>query len=312
MKRNMKFLLNTRVLALAVAAATVASCGNYDYRKTETGLMYKIVHRGDQSKKIQAGQWLKIHYKATIGDSTLFDTYGRIPVYGKYDTSRRNVHDFIDFLDQMSVGDSAVFIRSVDTMQKRGYLTYNESFKPGGTIKGSITILAVLKGDSQISADQQKESELETKREVEALQKYLDEKKIAGLQKTPKGAFVQITQPGTGAAIDSGMSITVNYTGTLKNGTKFDSNIDSSFGHAQPYEFVVGQAQVIAGWDDAMKYFRQGGKGKIYIPAMLGYGGNAQGDKLPAYSDLIFDVEVVAVKPPASPETKPSQAPAPH
>lgn len=279
--------------------ALLAACGNYDYKKTSSGVMYKIVSRGTQP--VLPGQWLKVNYKGSIGDSVMFDTYQGMPAFGMYDTSAKDVHDFLDFLGEMKVGDSAVFVRSVDTLQKRGYLMYNDVFKKGATIKGYITILKVYPNRDAMQKDQQAEADKLKAAQIVALEEYLKKEKVAGYIKTPKGAFVKIESEGTGAKADSGNSVTVNYTGRLKNGNAFDSNIDSAFGHVQPFEFIVGTGSVIEGWDEGIRYFREGGKGKIFVPSMLGYGGNSQGDKLPAYSDLIFDIQVMKVKTQAAP-----------
>jgi FKBP-type peptidyl-prolyl cis-trans isomerase len=286
---------------LAIGAVVVlTACGNYDYKKTPSGVMYKIVSRG--TEPVKPGQWLKVHYKGSIGDSIMFDTYNAMPAFGMYDTSAKDVHDFLDFLGEMKVGDSAVFVRSVDTLQRRGYLMYNEVFKKGATIKGYITILKVYPDRDAMQKDQQAEADKMKAAQILALEEYLKKEKVSGYIKTPKGAFVKIESEGTGLKADSGNQVTVSYTGRLKNGNVFDSNIDTAFGHPQPFEFTVGVGQVIEGWDDGIRYFREGGKGKIYVPSMLGYGGNAQGEKLPAYSDLIFDIQVTQVKPKATAE----------
>jgi FKBP-type peptidyl-prolyl cis-trans isomerase len=281
---------------LAVGAiALLVACGNYDYKKTPSGVMYKIVSRGTQP--VKPGQWLKVHYKGSIGDSVMFDTYGAMPAFGMYDTSAKDVHDFLDFLGEMKVGDSAVFVRSVDTLQKKGFLMYNDVFKKGATIKGYITILKVYANRDQMQIDQKAEADKLKAAQTAALEDYLKKENVTGYIKTPKGAFVKVETEGTGAKADSGSAVTVNYTGRLKNGNAFDSNVDTAFGHVQPFEFQVGTGSVIEGWDDGIRYFREGGKGKIYVPSMLGYGGNAQGEKLPAYSDLIFDIQIIKVKP---------------
>jgi FKBP-type peptidyl-prolyl cis-trans isomerase len=72
--------------------------------------------------------------------------------------------------------------------------------------------------------------------------------------------------------------------------------MDSSKGHTDPIEVNVGKKQVIQGWEEALPYFGKGGKGKIFIPAMLGYGPQAMGADIPAFSDLIFDIEILDVK----------------
>ncbi len=297
-------------MATLMAVVLLAGCGNADYQKTSSGVIYKI-HQTGKGATIKPGQWIKVHFRAAVGDSPLVNTYGKIPAYGMFDTTMRNVHDFVDFLGEMRVGDSAVYIRSIDSLQKKGFVMYNDRFKQGGTIKGSIVILGILADQNAVEADRVKEFEAETAREVAALEKWLKEQNITGVQKTANGVFVKIDQQGSGPKADSGMTVSMNYTGKLKNGTKFDSNIDPAFGHVGPFEFVVGTGGVIRGWDEAVPLLNKGAKGKLYIPAMLAYGANANGDKLPAYSDLVFDIEVVDVRP-TVPNAGPAPTPAPH
>jgi FKBP-type peptidyl-prolyl cis-trans isomerase len=83
----------------------------------------------------------------------------------------------------------------------------------------------------------------------------------------------------------------VHYTGTLLNGTKFDSSRDRN----QPFEFTLGQGQVIKGWDEGIALMNVGGKATLVIPSNIAYGQQAQG-AIPAYSTLVFDVELLDVK----------------
>jgi len=100
------------------------------------------------------------------------------------------------------------------------------------------------------------------------------------------------TQVGTGAAVKSGDTVTVHYTGKLrKTGVKFDSSLDSG----KPASFVIGVGQVIPGWDQGLIGMKVGGKRTLEIPAALGYGAQAQGP-IPANSDLIFDIELLDTK----------------
>lgn len=299
-----------KAAAGVLATVVLIGCGNADYQKTASGVIYKI-HKTGKGETIKPGQWIKVHFKATVGDSLLVNTYGKIPAYGMFDTTMRNVHDFVDFLGEMRVGDSAVYVRSIDSLQKKGFVMYNDRFKQGGSIKGSIVVLGILADQNAVEQDRVKEFEAETAREVAALEKWLKEQNIAGVQKTANGVFVKIDQQGDGPKADSGMTVSMNYTGKLKNGTKFDSNIDPAFGHVGPFEFVVGTGGVIRGWDEAVPLLNKGAKGKLYIPAMLAYGANANGEKLPAYSDLVFDIEVVDVRP-TPPSAAPATTPAPH
>jgi peptidylprolyl isomerase/FKBP-type peptidyl-prolyl cis-trans isomerase FkpA len=107
--------------------------------------------------------------------------------------------------------------------------------------------------------------------------------------------IIQDEVVGTGVEAVSGKSVTVNYTGTLTNGTVFDSNTDPKFGHVEPFTFNLGAGQVIQGWDQGVAGMKIGGKRKLTIPPSLGYGSQDQGP-IPANSTLIFEVELLKVE----------------
>ncbi len=95
---------------------------------------------------------------------------------------------------------------------------------------------------------------------------------------------------GTGATAVAGDTVTVNYVGTLTNGTKFDSSYD----RGTPFVFQVGAGRVIAGWDQGIPGMKVGGKRRLTIPPSLGYGSQANGP-IPANSTLLFDVDLVSI-----------------
>ena len=97
---------------------------------------------------------------------------------------------------------------------------------------------------------------------------------------------------GTGESPKPGQNITVHYTGTLDDGTKFDS----SFDHGGPIDFPIGVGRVIKGWDEGVITMKVGGKRKLVIPPHLGYGSRAMGDKIPPNSTLVFEIELLGVK----------------
>jgi peptidylprolyl isomerase len=97
---------------------------------------------------------------------------------------------------------------------------------------------------------------------------------------------------GAGAAAKPGDTLRMNYTGWLENGAKFDSSLD----HGQPFEFVLGQGNVIAGWDQGIVGMKVGGKRRLTIPPALGYGANGAGNTIPPNAALIFEVELLSIK----------------
>ena len=96
---------------------------------------------------------------------------------------------------------------------------------------------------------------------------------------------------GTGVSPTPGQNVSVHYTGTLENGTKFDSSLD----RGQPFQFRIGTGRVIKGWDEGVMTMKVGGKRKLIIPPSLGYGARNMGP-IPANSTLIFEVELLAVE----------------
>jgi peptidylprolyl isomerase len=99
------------------------------------------------------------------------------------------------------------------------------------------------------------------------------------------------TQVGTGAEAVAGKKVTVHYTGTLTDGTKFDSSLD----RGQPFSFTLGAGQVIKGWDQGVAGMKVGGKRQLTIPPDLGYGAQTVGT-IPPNSTLKFDVELLGVE----------------
>lgn len=107
---------------------------------------------------------------------------------------------------------------------------------------------------------------------------------------TNSGLYYQMVEPGTGVKVESGDNAKVHYTGTLLDGTKFDSSVD----RGKPFEFMVGAGRVIKGWDEGLKLMKVGEKARLYIPSHLGYGRYPQ-NGIPGNSVLIFDIEVLSV-----------------
>jgi peptidylprolyl isomerase len=110
-------------------------------------------------------------------------------------------------------------------------------------------------------------------------------------QKTASGLVYKITEQGNGIQASKGDKITVHYTGTLTNGTKFDSSKDRN----QPFSFKLGIGQVIKGWDEGIALLRVGDKAVFTIPSELGYGDREMGN-IPPNSTLVFEVELLNVE----------------
>ncbi len=121
-------------------------------------------------------------------------------------------------------------------------------------------------------------------------------------QKDTEGQFQSQNQPasglkivdvkvGTGIEAKAGDTVRVHYTGTLTNGTKFDSSKDRN----EPFTFPLGAGKVIKGWDQGVAGMKVGGIRKLTIPPELGYGSRDIPGVIPANSTLLFDVELLEV-----------------
>lgn len=97
---------------------------------------------------------------------------------------------------------------------------------------------------------------------------------------------------GAGAEAVSGKKITVNYAGTLTDGTKFDSSYDRN----EPFTFNLGAGEVIEGWDQGFAGMKVGGKRKLTIPSSLGYGEAGAPPQIPPNATLVFEVELLKVE----------------
>jgi FKBP-type peptidyl-prolyl cis-trans isomerase len=97
---------------------------------------------------------------------------------------------------------------------------------------------------------------------------------------------------GTGAEVKVGDTVTVNYVGTLEDGTKFDSSYDRNL----PFDTQIGVGRVIKGWDQGIVGMKVGGKRKLTIPSDLAYGDSGAGGVIPGKATLIFEIELLAVK----------------
>lgn len=107
----------------------------------------------------------------------------------------------------------------------------------------------------------------------------------------PTELVVEDVSIGSGEAVSEGNEVTVHYTGTLLNGTKFDSSLD----RGQPFQFTVGTGQVISGWDQGLIGMMVGGKRRLIIPASLAYGDRSPSPLIPANSALVFEIDLLAL-----------------
>jgi FKBP-type peptidyl-prolyl cis-trans isomerase len=296
-----------KLLPLLSALVLLASCNQY--QKTPSGVAYKI--SGNSKEKIKQGQIFKYHmeYKVPPKDSVFNTTFEHLPGFMMFDSTRVSPHSYLELISKVGEGDEVTFSLSVDTLKKFGALEYNQIFHRNDVIKGKMKILKIFKGEEEANADYKKEIDLEKNRELDLLKKYVKEKGITA-KELPSGVMVQVEKEGEGSKPDSGQTVLVLYKGYFPNGKEFDSNNGPKSPNKNPLTIQVGAGGVIPGMEEGIRSFGKGGKGKIFIPALMGYGMGGQPPIIPQYANLIFDVEVIDVMatpppPPPAPQMPP-------
>jgi FKBP-type peptidyl-prolyl cis-trans isomerase FkpA len=304
--------------------AVSSSCNRIDYRKTKSGLVYKIIPSSGKDSALKNGDWLKINFIQKLNDdSVLNDTHGKMPYYQKITADPNISYDPSEIFPLMKNGDSAVVIMFIDSLiRKNPTMQLPPFLKKGDKLNLYFKIIEVFHNDSIQRADamaeyqkdqprQQKEREAqvekmksdmkaqrekdleeaessgEAAKERKAIEDYLTAHHISA-QKTGKGTYVQIIQQGAGeqAAVDK--YINVKYTGkSLDSGKVFQTG---------SYAFQLGRGNVIDGWDEGMLLFKEGGKGILYIPGYRAYGSNpSPNSPFKPNEALIFEVELLKV-----------------
>lgn len=285
-----KVILPAAVLSVALFACNKSQFPGYS--ETETGLNYKFYNETKGSQKPKEGDimTMKMIYK-TDKDSVLFDSRQRggalmVPLQ-KPSYSGALEEGF----SMLSVGDSASFKVLADSFFIK---TFQMKELPPFIKPGSYITFDVKLDKIQSQADMQKEQaetmERNAKEEGIKLAEYLKANNITAIP-TASGLYYIETKKGTGAQAQAGKTVSVHYTGTLLDGTKFDSSVD----RGEPIEFPLGQGQVIPGWDEGIALMKEGGKATLIIPSKLAYGEQGQGP-IPPSSPLIFTVELIKVK----------------
>jgi FKBP-type peptidyl-prolyl cis-trans isomerase len=101
---------------------------------------------------------------------------------------------------------------------------------------------------------------------------------------------IEIMEEGVGSGVQEGETVTVHYVGMLENGKLFDTSLDRD----RPFTFVLGEGQVIEGWEKGVLGMREKEKRRIFIPAHMGYGERGAG-VIPPNANLIFEVELLEI-----------------
>ncbi len=301
----------------------------YNYKKINPQLSYSFIIDKPGKLHPQEGDQISVNMQTAYENKPIYSTSvankGKPAVYGVNKPAFTG--DIIEAIMLMTPGDSLVCLADAEAIYKNSKVKKPDFIKPGGKLQYFIKLVSI-KSKEQVQKEQNEAfmkqiKEQEAKQKAAAARQMIKDDKILkdwfaknkiSPVKTASGLYYLISREGTGDQALPGDTLIVNYTGTLLNGTKFDSNEDTSFYHVQPYQFVLGRGMVIKGWDEGYALLRGGSKATFYIPSPLAYGtqsrpgssGNPKG--IPANSILTFEVELISVKHPVLVEVPPADS----
>lgn len=293
---------NLRTLILLMLVVVIAGCSNNPhkgFKKNDNGIYYRF-HEKAEGAKPEVGKLVSMTmvYRDSKDEVLLDSREGGIPFVLEF-IEPEYPGDIYEAIGMMSVGDSASFI--IDAEQ---FFTTTaqmpmmpESIEPGSHLTFDIKLQSIMTEEEymeeqkRLAEEQMLENEVRASAEEGLLQGYLTENNIT-VPALESGLIYIEKEEGTGAKAESGKTVVVHYEGRLLDGTVFDSSLE----RGEPIEFPLGVGHVIPGWDEGISRMNVGGKAQLIIPSHLAYGERGAGNKVPAYSTLVFDVELVDVK----------------
>lgn len=309
-----------------ILAIVMVSCGQ-DYKKTKSGLVYKIFPGSSKDTLPGGTDKIKFQVIQKINDSVLYTSYDKMPLFQQWAKDPRVEYTPYEIIFMMKKGDSATIIQMFDSLARRGQQRQYPMAKKGDRITTYIKVLDIFRDDSTYEKDfnaemlkdkprqdrEMKEQEEKQKAEIaKRIEEYkkqqaieLEElRKSGGIEKQEKEVLDYLAKKKiTNFKKVGGTYVVVKEKGNgvpaLNNKfihVKYAGRVlatDSVF-QANEYIFPLGQEEVIKGWDEGIAEFNKGGKGTLYIPGYLAYGSSPGPANVP-WSALIFEVEILNV-----------------
>ncbi|MDR0438425.1 MAG: FKBP-type peptidyl-prolyl cis-trans isomerase [Bacteroidales bacterium] len=284
------------VLAM-IFGISVCMAQNLDgFTQTKTGLHYKF-HIKTDNPRAQLGDIIIAEIWAYLDDELEYANIGGPePMFQVMESQHPG--DLMEALQMIGKGDSVTFVFNMDTLRK---------YNPPGSLDGIKSVFYTIKVEDVYTEDEfwKKMEEDQIRGEAEEatkLKAFISEQGIT-VEPNDDGVFVIITTEGDGRPISRGETITINYVGRFLDGTIFDTSLEDiakehdiykSDRSYEPLSFQVGAGRIIPGMDYAVLGMKTGTKATLIIPSNMAYGSRAQGT-IPAFSTLIFDIEIVDV-----------------
>lgn len=268
---------------------------NYpDIKPTESGL-FIVKEKSGKGKMPKDGDFINFDFKvSTLNGPVLYNTLETGQPMEREKGKRFDTEGFMEGLNSMRVGDEfTLIVPSKLAFKEQGRQGMIEPYTTMVYWAKMNSVKTKAEHDKEL-AEQKAKEEAESNRyktmESKTISDYIKENNIT-VAPTESGLYYIETAKGTGLQAEDGDKVKVHYTGTLLDGTKFDSSYD----RGEPIQFTLGKGQMIKAWDEAIAKMKEGGKATLICPSSLAYGPRGRGKVIHAYAPLKFDVELVEV-----------------
>ncbi len=282
-----------KVIYFILIIVSIISCNSDSYIVDNSGMKYKFfVKNENNNKPVKSDILVLLMRYTTEKDSVLFDTkeFNGQPFRMRFNGSSKNDGTIDDAFALMHEGDSAQFIVDAEKFYRETKNTNVPNFiKKGSKLKFNIKLVEIFSYDKYL--EEKKASQVLTAQEEQkVLEMYLQNSNITA-KPTNSGLYYIETKAGQGAKPKLGHKVVINYTGSFISGEIFDSTLKRS----EPFEFELGKNEVIQGLEEGISMMKEGGKATLIIPSNIAYG-NKKYKMIPAFSTLIFEVELINIK----------------
>ena len=308
-------LKNLITAILLVASVQAFAQQNTDLQRLANGTLYKI-YTSNAGPKIKLNDVITFHFiQKTDTDSILMSSYQMGRPATIQVQQGRNIADLMDFFQLLAAKDSAMVKVPADSIFKGAEGEANRPpFFPKGSYLTFIIKMEKVQSMEEAMAEYQKEMDKMKSEELATLNKYIADKGLKPVT-TASNLKYLITKSSVKPKPVNGDTVLVNYIGSTLEGKVFDSSIESEAQKAgleqpgrkyEPIKLVLGQGQVIKGWEEGLLLLNEGSKATFLIPSDLGYGAQGAGDDIKPFSSLRFDLELVKVLKPKKVSTSPA------
>lgn len=303
--RNMKKIVVGLMCFLASMSAFAQM--KEGFKKSESGVWFKVEESNPAGRMVKEGDIVIGGYAVSYGDSLLFSSLNTPPqpTFGAMEGNRAFKGDLIDGLFLMREKETYTFAFPYDSIAKVQQVP--PFFKKGDFAYYTVKVAGLMTVE-EFEAEQRKAAEARrhvedslSAVEMQNLKSYAEENGFGNLREN--GVYYKQISQGNGNKPQQGDKVRVHYVGKFLNGKVFDTSVKEEAEKAgkymeqrsyEPLEFTIGKGQMIKGFEEAVKLMSQGEKGIVVMPSSLGYG-NRQRGEIPAYSPLVFELELVEI-----------------